>query len=273
MLTDLTDQTKAALFFILAFGLCVAVALLAPLLGARTPLAAMATPLAAVLLMLLVVTRDGYAKAGWEALGVHRAGLGGWGLAVAIPVIVLGAAYGVVWASGVGTFLPARQSGGPVAFVVDLGVSIAVVTLLFTVEEEIGWRGYLLPHLTNAGVRRALLMSGLLHGVWHLPVMIGTPYYHSVGNRLIVVPLFLATLTAAGACYGYLRLVTASVWPAAIAHSVFNVAWERLNASTVTAAPVALEYLAGESGVLTLGGLLVVAAVLIGRLTARPAPG
>jgi membrane protease YdiL (CAAX protease family) len=273
MLPDLTDLTKATLFFVLAFGLCVAVALLAPVFGARTPLVAMATPLAAALLMLLVVTRDGYAQAGWKALGVHRAGLRGWGLAVGVPAIVLGVAYGVVWASGVGALVPSGQSGGPAAFVVDLGLSIAVVTLLFTIEEEIGWRGYLLPHLMNVGPRRALLLSGLLHGVWHLPVMIGTPYYHGAGNRLIVVPLFLATLTAAGVCYGYLRLVSASVWPAAIAHSVFNVAWERLRASTVTASPVALEYLAGESGVLTLCGLVAVAAFLTKRISARPAPG
>ena len=36
----------------------------------------------------------------------------------------------------------------------------------------------------------------------------------------------------AGICYGYLRLVTGSVWPAAIGHSAFNIFWDRLNGFT-----------------------------------------
>jgi len=39
---------------------------------------------------------------------------------------------------------------------------------------------------------------------------------------------------------------------AAIAHGTFDIAWERLHASRTTTSPLALEYLAGESGVLTL---------------------
>jgi len=49
-----------------------------------------------------------------------------------------------------------------------------------------------------------------------------TPYYHSTGNPLIVVPLFLATLTLTGVVYGELRLMTGSVWPATLAHGAGN---------------------------------------------------
>ena len=96
----------------------------------------------------------------------------------------------------------------------------------------------------------------------------------SRGRRpVFAVPLFLATLTMAGVCYGYLRLTTGSVWPAAIAHSAFNIFWDRLNAFTQTDSKLALEYLAGESGLLTFGALTAVAAVLAYRLsTRRPAP-
>jgi membrane protease YdiL (CAAX protease family) len=126
--------------------------------------------------------------------------------------------------------------------------------------------GYLLPHLLGLGPRRAMLISGLLHGLWHLPVMIWTPFYHGAGNRLIIIPLFLLTLTMAGVCYGYLRLTTASVWPAALAHSGFNIFWERFNSFTKTSSPLALEYLAGESGVLTLATLSVLAGWFAHRL-------
>jgi membrane protease YdiL (CAAX protease family) len=91
------------------------------------------------------------------------------------------------------------------------------------ISEEIGWRGYLLPPLTGLGVWKAVLVSGVPHAVYHLPIILWTPFYHGAGNRLIIVPLFLTTLTLAGICYGYLRLTTASVWPASIAHSTFNI--------------------------------------------------
>ena len=120
-----------------------------------------------------------------------------------------------------------------------------------------------------------MLVSGFLHGVWHLPLILMTPFYHSSGNRLIVVTLFLLTMTAAGVFYGYLRLKSGSIWPAALAHSAFNTFWETFMAWTLAAAsPLALEYLAGESGLITLVGVVVMAGWLVYRVNrpVRPVP-
>jgi hypothetical protein len=48
-----TDLGKAWMYYTITFGLCLALAALAPWIGRRTPDIAMFTPLAAVLLMLL----------------------------------------------------------------------------------------------------------------------------------------------------------------------------------------------------------------------------
>lgn len=272
MLTRLSSYTKAGIFYGLAVGLAVVVALLASALGADgAGILNMLTPLAAVLLMPLVVTRDGYGKAGWQALGLQRAGVKGWGLAIGAPLLVLGVTYGIVWGTGIGRFVwPEDQSLG--GFVVGLASSIVILVLL-ALGEEIGFRGYLLPHLLRMGRTRALLLSGFLHGAWHLPILLLTPYYHSEGNPWIVVPLFLLTLTVAGVFYGYLRLTNASTWPAALAHSTFNVLWDRFTLLTVAgSSPLLLEYLAGESGVLTLIGTSVMAGWLLYRLNRQPAP-
>jgi uncharacterized protein len=109
-------------------------------------------------------------------------------------------------------------------------------------------------------------LSGLLHGIWHLPVLLLTPYYHSAGNPLIVTALFLATLTLAGVLYGYLRLTTDSVWPAVLGHGTVNVVWGALSGLTLAASPVTLEYLAGETGLLPLIANAVVAIWLLHRL-------
>jgi CAAX protease family protein len=261
-----TDLGKALQYYIITFGLCSGLAALSSGIGRRTPDIAMFTPLAAVLLMLFVFTRDGYSKECRHALGLHRAGIDGWGWALAVPLFVLGFAYGIVWMSGIAVFVVPGQMGGLPSFVFDFIASIVIVAIVAGVGEEIGWRGYLLPHLSGLGVGKAMIVSGALHGFFHVPMIVWTPYYHSIGNPLIIVPLFLLTLTAAGVCYGYLRLTTGSVWPAAIAHSAFNILWARFNAFTVTKSPGVLEYLAGESGLLTLIGLVIAAGLFAKRL-------
>ena len=134
------------------------------------------------------------------------------GLAVLIPLLVLGGSYGLAWSIGVGQ--PSVPGGQELlALVVRLLISIAIGALLGALGEEVGWRGYLLPHLMPLGRTRAMLVTGFLHGVWHLPVMLLTPFYHGLGNRFIVVPLFLLSITVAGVFYGYLRLTSDSVWP------------------------------------------------------------
>ncbi|SRR6266545_1106838 len=271
MYKTLSDPVKAIVFYAIAFGLELAVAIaLAPVLGELAALVGMFTPTIAVLVMLLVLTREGYTRAGWESLGLHRAGLRAWGLALLVPLLALGGAYGVLWASGVASAaLPAELSGGAlIQLALKTLFMIAIGVFSGALGEELGWRGYLLPKLLFLGPRRALLLSGLLHGLWHLPLILLTPYYHNMGNLLITLPLFLATFTLAGVFYGYMRLTTGSVWPAAIAHRALNVFWSRFTAITVTTSPLLVEYLAGEAGLLTLIGIAIVATVLLARLEA-----
>ncbi len=267
MFTQLTTSAKAYLFFGIALGLTLSVSLLAPLLGEATPIVHMFTPLLAALLLLLVVTRDGYTKAGWATLGLQRAGLRAWGLALLVPFLILGFGYSVVWLTGIAAF--AVPAGGVPTLLPLLLVAAILKDSLLGFSEEVGFRGYLLPQLAALRPTRALLLSGLLHAIWHLPILLLTPYYHSDGNPLIVVPLFLATLTLAGVFYGYLRLTTESVWPATLAHGAFNTFWGAFTAFTVTTSPLALEYLAGETGILPLTATALVAGWVLYRLDRR----
>ncbi len=271
MYKTLSDPVKAIVFYAIAFELELAVAVaLAPVLGELAALVGMFTPTIAALFMLLVVTREGYTRAGWASLGLHRAGLRAWGAALLVPLLILGGAYGVLWASGVASAaLPAGLSGGAlIQLALKTLIMIGIGVFSGALGEELGWRGYLLPRLLFLGPQRALLLGGLLHGIWHLPMFLLTPYYYVDENPLIYLPLFLATLTLAGVFYGYLRLTTGSVWPAAIAHRALNVFWNRFTAITVTTSPLLVEYLAGEAGLLTLIGIAIVATVLLARLEA-----
>ena len=127
MLTRLTDIGKAIGFYAIAVVSCAAAALSAPLFGDRTPLVAMFSPLAAVLVMLLVVTRDGYRVEGWRALGVGRAGLDAWPVAVFVPLVILGFSFGCVWLCGVAAFASPLRTVSLPSYVFDVTVSIVVV--------------------------------------------------------------------------------------------------------------------------------------------------
>jgi membrane protease YdiL (CAAX protease family) len=77
-------------------------------------------------------------------------------------------------------------------------LAIAAVALTQSLREEIGWTGYLLPRLRSLDLRRAMFVRGLGQGLWHVPLILLTASYHPAGNRVVVVGLFLATMTVAG---------------------------------------------------------------------------
>ena len=268
MFANLTDSSKALLFFGIAFGLTLIVSLLYPLLGEMTPIIHTYTPTLSVLIMMLVVTRDGYSKTGWASLGLHRLGLRYWVLALVGPLVLMGALYGLAWSSPVGQFVvPDGFSWPLLASNLSKGLAFAFA---FALGEEIGFRGYALPRLMHFGPTRALLLSGLMFALWHFPLMLLTPVYPILGNWLIVGPIVLLTLTFAGVIYGYLRLGSNSVWPPTLAHGVINTSFEWLALFTATTSPLALEYLVGETGLLTLLATALAAGFFIYWLRRRP---
>jgi uncharacterized protein (DUF927 family) len=73
MFTKLTDTSKAAIFAVLVLCLAVVAALLIRFLDISSDPVIFSiwssTPTVATLIMLLVITRDGYSKEGWKSLG------------------------------------------------------------------------------------------------------------------------------------------------------------------------------------------------------------
>ena len=272
MFQNLSNLSKVVLFYIITLALSLPLILLFQALwpqAAIVVLINMMTPLLAGLIMLFVVTREGYTKAGRASLGLGRLGLSWWGLALLLPLPVLLFSYGSVWITGLARLGTSPGGGGLSAPFLNFLPNL-LVGIVLAFGEEFGFRGYLLPKLMGLGLIPALLISGLLHGIWHLPVILLTPFYPTVGNRFIVLTLFLLTLTAAGVVYGYLRLASDSLWPPIIFHGAFNAIWDVFAAVTIATSPVAVQYLSGEAGLLTFLGTVGVAAYLIYRLQHRP---
>jgi uncharacterized protein len=277
MFQNLSNLTKAVLFYVVTMALSLPLILVFQALWPRAEIVVlinMLTPLLAGLIMLFVVTREGYTKEGRASLGLGRLGLHWWSMAFVLPPLVLLLSYGFVWITGLANLT--SPAGGLSALLLDFFPNLAAA-LLLGFGEEFGFRGYLLPRLMELGAKRALLISGFLHGVWHLPIILLTPFYPTEGNLFIVIVLFLLTLTAAGGVYGYFRLASNSVWPPTIFHGAFNAFWDLFSTVTIAVSPVAVQYLSGEAGLLTFLGTAAAAAYVIYRLQPRaekplPAP-
>jgi membrane protease YdiL (CAAX protease family) len=266
MFTKLTDTNKAAIFSVLVLCMSVGAALLIRFLELPQGPVMFAiwsfTPTVAALIMLLVVTREGYTREGWKSLGLHRLGLNVWWIAFGVTLLITVAASAVVWATPLASF--ALPEGGIINPVINFLIQFVILVLFFALGEEIGMRGYLQPRLMSLGRRRALLLVGLVWATWHMPLYYFVAKLFPVGNVLLFLPLFYGTIVAASFLFGYMRIYTGSIWPASIAHSVHNAAWGVLGALTVTSSPVLVNlYLVGDYGLLILIGT-VIGAVWVG---------
>lgn len=194
-------------------------------------------------------------------------------LGLGVAAILIGALAGTapldpVGLSGLRTLTAADGPAGVV-----LGAQLLQSLLLFVILlplafcEEWGWRGFLLLRLRPLGLWPALLLSGLIWGLWHLPG------YVSGSARPGLVPFLIFTI-AFGTLLGWLRLRTGSVWPGTVVHAAnntivigfVNVA---LSDAGVVAAPDPWSYgFSGWPGWLLIAGLVVVLA-LTGRFGER----
>ena len=149
-------------------------------------------------------------------------------VALGLPLVVGSAGYGTAYALGLARFAPPpfpmavdtplAQFGVNLLFAGSLGLLLLLPT---SAGEEIGWRGYLLPRLLEAGVPRPVLVSSLVWGAWHLPMLFAGVY--AAGSSPAVSALLLMVATAAmGSVLGWLRLSTGSIWPAVLLHAAWN---------------------------------------------------
>jgi len=198
-------------------------------------------------------------------------------LALVFPIVIGLVAYGIAWATGPARFDPPQPTGllaslvgdtaSPVTiFVVLLALTAtigAIIAALAAAGEEIGWRGYMLTRLIDAGVPRPVLASGLIWGLWHVPLILAGVYVAG-SNPYVTAVLFMVSVTSLGFVFARMRLETGSIWPTIALHGAWNSiiqgAFDPVTMGTGAGATLWV----GEAGIFT-ALALVVAAVIFSR--------
>lgn len=267
----MSPQKKVSLFLCLTFALSLLSYI--PIIRAGTAnvnggifvLTLMWSPGLAAMLTQLIATGS-LRGLGWR-LGSAR-----WlGLAYILPVVYTLPVYTLTWLTGLGSLLNpyffsalTRQYASPdLVTAITVFVSIKATkgvaeNLIFSLGEEIGWRGLLVPELAKmTSFTKTALISGLIWAAWHMPGIFladlnsgGTPNWYAA-------IMFTVMIIAISFPFAWLTLKSGSLWPAVLLHTTHNIFiqgfFDRLTGNTGITA-----YITGEFGVgLALTSLVV----------------
>lgn len=232
------------------------------------------SPLIGVLLLLIFFP---HRKKILRGLGVHRFGKWRWYGIAALTVVPIIFSFLFAWMVGVvdlpnaDKFPPSGLSGNWERFIQIGKVWFSPVYLLmpflWAVGEEVGWRGFLQPRLTDAtSQKQAIMYTAFIWAVFHYPAfMIG---YNDDGNILISLTLFTLAVIPLSIIMGWIRIKSFSVWPVIVLHTLVN---QQRNfwAMVFNSKENGWNYLAGENGIITILVWLIIAIIIWGRLAKK----
>jgi len=137
-------------------------------------------------------------------------------LAALIPVAYSVTIYGIAWITGVAGFRNPSKN-----------LLIAFVPGFFlycfaALGEEIGWRGFLVPHLMKiTSFAKTVVISWIIWALWHYPAILWADY-QSDASRWFDLASLTITIIGLSAMTAWMRLKSGSIWPAVIWHGVHN---------------------------------------------------
>jgi uncharacterized protein len=107
-----------------------------------------------------------------------------------------------------------------VVFIFTLAVA-PIINFIPAFGEEFGWRGYLLPKLLPLGREKALIISGIIWGLWHLPFVFLIDY-ENYPDKIAGGLIFTTLITLLGIYIGALALKNKSIFLASYMHGIIN---------------------------------------------------
>jgi uncharacterized protein len=193
-----------------------------------------------------------------------------------IPIAYCLVAYLGIWVFGFGGFpnerFVASVSNSLGIESLSIWLQIAIYVLLtgttgmlagvaMALGEEIGWRGFLVPHLAKTtSFTGTALISGAIWAVWHYPI---TPivYRGWTTPAWFWVPCFTIVAIAISFALAWLRLVSGSLWPCVFLHASHNLFMQQIFTPLTSETGPMTVYVVGDLGAAFVFVALIVAAI------------
>lgn len=186
-------------------------------------------------------------------------------LGVLIPLVYLLIPYMIYWKTHPDNF---GYTGVALGLILKDCLPMLIIgifpNVISAMGEEIGWRGFLLPAVTErTGLNKALLVTGIFWACWHLPLlafgdyMAGAPIWYKL-------PAFVLCILPVGIIIGGLTYMSKSIWPAAFLHAAHN-NFDQAVFGVITRGDDMMYYVS-ETGFLTIICAWVIAIIMIVKL-------
>lgn len=184
-------------------------------------------------------------------------------LAIAMGALLLAQALGWVqldWSmSAFAATLPAGLDASTALIITLLALPLnTLVSAVPAFGEELGWRGFLQSALSPLGFWRMSLLSGVLWGLWHAPVILLG--YNFERPDLLGVLAMVVFCVLVGTLLHWLRAICHNVWVAAVAHGAVNTVSGVTLLFLPEGADVLWTTVLGAPGWIVLGALIAVMA-------------
>lgn len=242
----MSTTNKSIIFLALAFAITWAIVIAAwaaglhenPQIGVYVLAGSMFGPSIAALICVAVFEKG---RRG-AALGLRFKPNWWWALAWLIPVLICAAAValtvllsshpyadpaaGVIALAEAHSPQAAEQARntpylGVIVMIQALVIGALINSVILTISEELGWRGYLYDLWRGAGFWRYSLATGAIWGVWHAP-MIYLFGHNYPDDRLLGVGMFTVFCLLLAPIMTLVRDRAQSTWAAGIFHGTFN---------------------------------------------------
>lgn len=246
------------------------------------------------LVTLVIMWTPGLAAIAASLLTKRSLKLMGWKLSAkwlalgwVLPIAYATVAYGAIWILGLGdvpnpTFLERARitmgmnSDSDALIIVSAFFFITVLNLLpamiLALGEEIGWRGFLVPELTDwLGLKKAGWISGIIWACWHLPGILSGNYGQSETPLWYRLICFSILVVSTGILLAWLRMKSGSIWPAAIFHATHNGVIQMFF-GPITRDTGKTAYFAGEFGFALVPVLIILAFWVYKRMDTNTTP-
>jgi len=220
------------------------------------------SPAIATIITLLIYQRN-LKGLDW-GLGKIRYLLVSWGL----PFLLTLVGFGLVWLFGFGGFYnetfileavtEINQTFGTTITSPYVGMGVMLLTnstigvlfsAIFSVGEEIGWRGFLVPELYKTrNFTETALISGVIWSVFHYPLLIWTVAPELGVPLWYLIPVTTFSGTGLSLIMAWLRLKSGSLWTAVIFHAAINIYLQGFFQPLTTQTSYLTPYISGEQG-------------------------